>query len=400
MPSPLFHRLTPIVPCLLLALWAAVAAAPLPALAEDGSYPLRGLYPEVPYITTEQLAERYDQTIVVDIRSEFEFDVAHVAKALLLPLSREDFGDALEHIRPKNSDIPMAFYCNGHTCAKSYMAAQLALALGFTNVYAYDAGIFDWVNAAPERATLMGATPANPDSVIPEDEFLDRTLPYAEFKARGLAERAVFIDIRDPFQRADAPNLPGLRNIPLDPLLELVTNRVWTERPLYFLDAVGKQVQWLQYFLKAYGYFDYAFLKGGVAALTKAELVPVQENIGTLHVYQTALDHAVADKRLRESDLGLLVFILGRVQFNNYAALQSDELRQVLAGDRAALVAGLKRLAEANYLVYRTVEGSTIIQINPNMAWKGDTSGTQWQTESEAFLAREAAALPTKDSNR
>ncbi|MGE4554457.1 MAG: rhodanese-like domain-containing protein, partial [Desulfovibrionaceae bacterium] len=371
------RRLSPApapIPALALALMSALAltlALAAPARAQ-GDFPLRNLYPEVPIVTTAQLAADYDRTIVVDIRSQFEFDVAHVAKALLLPLSREDFGEALEQIRPKRSDLPMAFYCNGYTCAKSYMAAQLALALGFTNVYAYDAGIFDWINAAPERATLMGATPANRDSVIPEGEFLDRTLSYAEFKARGLAERAVFIDIRDPFQRTDAPDLPGLRNIPLDPLLELVTNRVWTERPLYFVDAVGKQVQWLQYFLKAYGYFDYAFLRGGVAALAPADLTPVQGSSGALHVYQAALDQAVADHRIHEPDLSLLVFILGRIQFNNYAALRTDDLRQAVSGDRAALAAALNRLAAANYLIYRRAEDNIILQINPNLAWKGD----------------------------
>ncbi|MGE4554172.1 MAG: hypothetical protein AB7D57_13760, partial [Desulfovibrionaceae bacterium] len=108
----------------------------------------------------------------------------------------------------------------------------------------------------------------------------------------------------------------------------------------------------------------------------------------------------VADHRIHEPDLSLLDFILGRIQFNNFAALRTDDLRQAVSGDRAALAAALNRLAAANYLIYRRAEDNIILQINPNLAWKGDISGSQWQTESEAFNARAAAARPTKDTRR
>ena len=44
------------------------------SFAED--FPLRAKYPNVKYITTEQLAAQYGKTIIIDVRSKFEFEVA------------------------------------------------------------------------------------------------------------------------------------------------------------------------------------------------------------------------------------------------------------------------------------------------------------------------------------
>ncbi|MDC0336001.1 rhodanese-like domain-containing protein, partial [Pseudodesulfovibrio sp.] len=109
---------------------AVMAGFLTPANAEE-TFPLRPYYPEVPFIGTDKLLDIYDSAIIVDIRSSFEYDVARVNKALLLPLTDTEFAEKLEKIRPKTDPTPMAFYCNGHSCAKSYQAAQLALSLGF-----------------------------------------------------------------------------------------------------------------------------------------------------------------------------------------------------------------------------------------------------------------------------
>ncbi len=238
------------------------------AWAEEG-FPLRAEYPDLKVISTDELASRYDEIIVVDVRSQEEFDVAHVAKAKHVPIALATFAKDLEGARAKDGAEPMAFYCNGHTCAKSYQAAKKAEEAGFANVLVYDGGIFDWINAQPERATLLGKTPADKSKVIPKEAFTAKLLDYAAFSAKAGEAETLVIDIREPFQRQDKIELAGLRNIPLDRLIPLLEKKEFAGKQLLFLDAVGKQVEWLQYHLKEHGYENFWFLKGGVKEAAK-----------------------------------------------------------------------------------------------------------------------------------
>jgi len=233
----------------------------------DDDFPLRAKYPDVKVMSTDELATAYDATIVVDVRSQMEFDVAHVNKANHVPLSKDTFAADLEIIRGKSDAAAMAFYCNGHTCAKSYKAAKASQAAGFQNIYAYDSGIFDWINAQPDKATLMGKTPASKDQIISKKDLNSKMLSYDAFKTKASEPNAKVIDIRDQFQREKIPDIPGLRNIPLDQLTELLEKKQYIDKQLLILDAVGKQVRWLQYYLEEFGYTNYAFLKGGVKAI-------------------------------------------------------------------------------------------------------------------------------------
>jgi rhodanese-related sulfurtransferase len=230
-------------------------------------FPLREKYPEVKVLSTEDLAAKYDDTIIVDVRSTMEFDVAHVAKAAHVSISKATFASDLEKVRSKDGATPIAFYCNGHTCAKSYKAAKKAQDAGFANVYAFDAGIFDWIMAQPEKATLMGKTPAAQESIISKSDLKKRMLPYAEFEAKAKEDNSMVIDVRDPFQREMIPSLPLLRNIPMDRMTQLLGKKEFSNKQLLILDAVGKQVRWLQYHLEDNGYTNYYFLEGGVRSI-------------------------------------------------------------------------------------------------------------------------------------
>ncbi len=241
--------------------------------AEEG-YPLRAKFPQVKIITTETLSKDYQKIIIVDVRSKIEFDVIHVNKAVHEPITTALFVKNLEKIREKTGASPVAFYCNGHTCAKSYEAAEMAMKAGFQNVYAYDGGIPDWVKAHPEKTTLMGKSPAPVDKLISKETFEKRTLSFAEFKKRAASPDAMIIDAREPFQRKEIPQLPGtLRNVPSDRLVELIKKGDFKGNQLLILDAVGKQVEWIQYYLEAGRYTNYYFLKKGVLAAAEAGAV-------------------------------------------------------------------------------------------------------------------------------
>ncbi|WP_419786941.1 rhodanese-like domain-containing protein [Pseudodesulfovibrio sp.] len=371
--------------CLLLAACAVLASAP----ASAEGFPLRAYYPEVTPITTDELIRIYDQALILDIRSRFEFGVAKINKAVLLPLTDEHFAAKLERLRAKDSTTPMVFYCNGHTCAKSYQAAQLALSLGFGHVYVYDAGIFDWISHAPAQATLMGETPARVGRIISPEAFRQRQVDYARFKTLAQEPDTIVIDIRDPFQRALIPRLNGIRNIPLDPLLDLVISRIWTEKRLLFFDAVGKQVRWLQYFLESYGYFEYAFLKGGVRAIADDpnKIQPVIETNRSIVSSQEMLLTITADSRLDNTDRKVLSYLLANVKFNNYIVVETAAAERDMGLSHPLFMAAITKLDKLGYMKHAITQDNIVIQVDPRLAWKGDMDGPAWKEKLADFGA-------------
>jgi len=82
------------------------------------------------------------------------------------------------------------------------------------------------------------------------------------------------IDAREPFQRKEIPQLPGtLRNVPTDRLVELIKKGEFKENQLLIMDAVGKQVEWIQYYLESEGYTNYYFLDKGFLSAAEAGAV-------------------------------------------------------------------------------------------------------------------------------
>jgi rhodanese-related sulfurtransferase len=240
-----------------------VLSVVLTAAAEEG-FPLREKFPKVKYISTEALNRDYQNTIIVDVRSKIEYDVIHINKAVHVPITTTLFIKDLAKVRDKDGKAPMAFYCNGHTCAKSYEAAEQAMEAGFRDVYVYDAGIYDWVKAYPDKGTLMGKTPVPVNKLISHEMLAKKKINYDEFKKKTQNPGAMVIDIREPFQRDTIPQLPMLRNIPSDRFAELLKKGEFKDKELLILDAVGKQVEWIQYYLDMYGYKNYYFLDKGV----------------------------------------------------------------------------------------------------------------------------------------
>lgn len=236
------------------------------SLAEE-AFPLRAKFPMVKHMTTATLNKEYGKATIVDVRSDLEFDVIHINKALHIPVAHAAFAKELEKTRGKEGDKPLVFYCNGHTCAKAYEAAEQAMQLSFKNVFAYDSGIHDWVKAYPEKTTLMGVSPAPKNKLISHEALAKKKIGISEFKRKAENAKAVVIDIREPFQRKEIPQFPKLRNIPSDRLLKLLESGEFKNNELLIFDAVGKQVEWLQYYLEKFGYTNYNFLKDGMLSV-------------------------------------------------------------------------------------------------------------------------------------
>jgi rhodanese-related sulfurtransferase len=236
-------------------------------------YPLRARYPDVPIIATAELAKRFNDVWVIDVRSKFEYETLHIKDAVNIPLSKTGFGEKVSALRDKYKK-PFVFYCNGKTCHKSYDAVLLAIRARVDDLYAYDAGVFDWAKANPDRTTLLGRTPIRPDQLIDHDMLKAHMLEPKVFSERAAAN-AVILDVRDRAQR-DSPLFPFKElRAQLDETAKIdaaINEAKSQKKTLLVYDQVGKQVQWLQYRFEDRGLKDYYFMKGGAQAHFDATL--------------------------------------------------------------------------------------------------------------------------------
>ncbi len=233
----------------------------------ESPFPNRVLFPKVETIELEELYARRNEIVVVDVRTHYEYETLHIKGALNISIADERFLDSLQSIRD-NDPRPMAFYCNGHTCKKSYQAAQKARQRGIDRVYAYDAGIFEWTKAHPAEAVLLGKSPADPARLIGKEKFEAHLLAPEQF-AKQVEGNSLVLDIRDPSQRTGLALFPmKQRWVMLDNAkLKGHIDRVKQEgKTLLVYDNVGKEVQWLQYYLEEEGVSSYYFLRGGARA--------------------------------------------------------------------------------------------------------------------------------------
>ena len=237
------------------------------ASAEPQEFPGRKLYPEVPIIERNELHGRMDQVYIVDVRSLYEFETLRIKGAYLIPVSSDDFSEQVSQLRQKYGDKPIIFYCNGHSCEKSYQAVRKASAARLGKVYAYDAGIFDWARNYPEQTELLGQK-LDINALISDDKFKAHLLEPGTFTEQASNSNGIILDIRDRFQREGFSLFSGKeKSVPLDntKLKSYVDMAKHDNKTLYVYDATGHQVKWLQYFLEANGLENYYFMKDGAS---------------------------------------------------------------------------------------------------------------------------------------
>lgn len=235
-----------------------------PVNAANDEYPFRVRYPDVSIMTTEELARRLDAVLVIDVRSKYEFDTLHIVGAVNIPLST-GFLDKVARLRERQNK-PFVFYCNGKTCLKSYDAVLLAAKARLDNLYAYDAGIFDWAKAQPAKTALLGRSPAT--NLIDEKSFKARLIEPKDFAAR-VGDKSLVLDVRDRAQR-DSALFPFMeQRAQLDERKKIdavIAGAKAQQKTLLVYDQTGKQVQWFQYYLESKDVKDYYFMKGGAQA--------------------------------------------------------------------------------------------------------------------------------------
>lgn len=240
-----------------------------PAQAID-EFPGRGLYLDVQHIELADLAKRYDEVVIVDVRSQYEYGTLHIGKAVHVSLGAADFVERMQRLREDNPGKPIVTYCNGKTCMKSYKAARKAQQRGIDNVLCFDAGIMDWAQSQPGRSVLLGDSPMDPSKLIAKSEFEKRQLDPEDFISQANGEKKLIVDVRDPLQRAGYALFTGKeRRASLadeKKMGEIIASAVRKGETLFIYDEAGKQVRWLMYRLEQQGVKEYYFMKGGTEA--------------------------------------------------------------------------------------------------------------------------------------
>jgi rhodanese-related sulfurtransferase len=254
---------------------AATKAVSEVVVNENNDFPGRKKYAHVPYITIEQLYNEYDDIVIVDARSPYEFETLRIHSAVNIPLSlnNSDYTGKLQELREKNPGKKIVFYCNGHTCMKSYKAVHRAKVIAkIDNVMAFDAGIFDWANAHPDKAILLDKTPVDLADLISKEKYKKHVLPAVDF-VNNSAKNTIILDVRSRHQREGLSLFAGYEmTVPmgnkrkLNKYIQLAKNE---NKKLFIYDAVGKQVRWLQYYLEQQNAGEYYFMEGGAAAFYK-----------------------------------------------------------------------------------------------------------------------------------
>ena len=250
------------------------AAAAKPKAAASDTFPLRTKYIDVTILETANLDKRFNEVVVVDVRTKYEYDTLRIKGAALIPVTDRTFVDQVRKLR-ESTPKPIVFYCNGKTCAKSYDAVLYAMNARIPNVLCYDAGIDDWARAYPGRTELLGKSPVKVEDLITHDKFKGHLLDPKAFEAR-IGAASIVLDVRDRAQR-DSLLFPSRGEQrasledkdKLDPIIERAKKE---KKTLLVYDQVGKQVQWFQYYLESKGLKDYFFMKGGAQGYFDATL--------------------------------------------------------------------------------------------------------------------------------
>ena len=249
---------------------SAMASTPPPAA--DDPFPLRARYLDVPVMLTAELEKRFDDVVIVDVRSQYEYDTLRIMDARLIPLTSKKFVDEVRKLRAETSKI-IVFYCNGKACAKSYDAVLKARSVRVHDAYSYDAGIADWAHAHPEKTALLGRSPIKVEDLISKERFKSHLLEPQSFEAK-MGASAMVLDVRDRAQR-DTPLFPFQEqratlegSARIDTIIDQARRE---KKTLLIYDAVGKQVEWFQYYLESKGLGDYYFMQGGAQAYFDAK---------------------------------------------------------------------------------------------------------------------------------
>jgi rhodanese-related sulfurtransferase len=159
-------------------------------------------------VSSEQLKGLLDSKpaglVLIDARTQQEYQEAHMIGAINLPLSVLEKDTSGLHFA-KNAHL--VFYCNGVKCGKSGKSALIARSLGYTDVTIYTDGMPVWEEKG------------YPIYTGPDYEKTVKTSQLKPVVVKALLDSApasvTVVDVRDAKEFAEG-HVPGAINIPVE----------------------------------------------------------------------------------------------------------------------------------------------------------------------------------------
>ncbi len=115
-----------------------LASCAAPAVAEEAPTPKPAEYHKISAADAKARMDSGDELIVLDVRTQDEFDAGHIPGAILLP--NETIFDTPPDLLP-DLEAEILIYCRSGN--RSAQAANKLVAMGYNNVYDFG-GIIDW----------------------------------------------------------------------------------------------------------------------------------------------------------------------------------------------------------------------------------------------------------------
>jgi rhodanese-related sulfurtransferase len=88
--------------------------------------------------------DRKDGVIILEALPEKYYRHSHLPGALNMP---HDAVDALAPVLAPDKSAEIVVYCANAACKNSGIAAEALVSLGYSNVFVYEAGKADWIEA-------------------------------------------------------------------------------------------------------------------------------------------------------------------------------------------------------------------------------------------------------------
>ena len=119
-------------------IWVILAAMLLTACAQTESKDKESVYVNITAQEAKEIMESHTGYIILDVRSQQEYDEGHIPGAMLIPDS--EIKDRAEVELPDKDQLILVYCRSGR---RSKLAAQALVELGYTNIMEFG-GIIDW----------------------------------------------------------------------------------------------------------------------------------------------------------------------------------------------------------------------------------------------------------------
>ena len=113
-------------------------AAVLYGCAQEGENKMKNSYEQITPAEAKEIMDTQDGYVILDVRTQEEFDEAHIDGAILIP--DYEIADKAESVLKDKNQLILVYCRSGR---RSKLAAEALAELGYTNVKEFG-GIIDW----------------------------------------------------------------------------------------------------------------------------------------------------------------------------------------------------------------------------------------------------------------